>query len=56
MPTYIAADYEYTYEYISWMMSELNDDLNQYHETQNFDIDFGFCTHHIYNLLELIAE
>lgn len=56
VPTYIAADYEYTYEYISWMMSELEEDLNQYHETQNFDIDFGFCTHHIYNLLELIAE
>lgn len=53
VPTYIAADYEYTYPYITGMLSDAESMVNTFQQNNNINAQFGFAYHHIYPLLEL---
>ncbi|MDF2866278.1 MAG: hypothetical protein K0R72_1096 [Clostridia bacterium] len=53
VPTYISADYEYTYPYVTKMLNDVENKVNTFQRDNNINSQFGFSYHHIYPLLEL---
>lgn len=53
VPTYIAADYEYTFPYVSKILLDAENLVNNFNQTNNITSQFGFSYHHIYPLLQL---